>query len=66
MEDSIFLSIVDQICKKYDCWIEWDKSDIEKRELSINGDTEENMIDCAEELDNIMLRKKQNENIYCV
>ena len=66
MDDALFLNIVDKICKKHDCWIDWDKSNIEKYKLSINGDIEDDIINCTDELNNIIKRKKQNENIYSV
>ena len=48
-----FLNTVNLVCKEHNCWVQWDKSDIEKGQLSINGKTHEGMVDCSERLDKI-------------
>ena len=48
------IETVQFICSKHNCWIDWDNTDIYNKQFSIDGKSEESLIDCAEEMDRVL------------
>ena len=57
MDDALYLNIINHYCEQYNCWINWEKSDIENYKFVIDGKTKQNVKDCAKKITAIMMKK---------